>query len=123
MSSGWPDLERDLATWAGGVTSKPFGTFVPATLPASGFIQVVDLSGPDDDVTAFPTFEVNIFHPTRETAWQIADTIRGALRPRTRVGSAIIDSVRTSASPRQVPWDNSNTKKFSATYQLSVRRV
>jgi hypothetical protein len=123
VSSGFPDLERDLAVWAQALTGVPAGSVAPGTIPAGGFIRVVDISGTDDSITASPSFEFSVFHPVRGTGWQISDTIRGAVKPRTRVGAAIIDSVRTSASPRQVPWDNTNTKRFSATYMISVRRV
>lgn len=123
MSSGFPDLERALAEWAQALTGVQAGTVTPPTIPAGGFIRVLDISGPDDDITTSPSFEISVFHSVRGTAWQISDTIRGAVKPRTRVGAAIIDSVRTSASPRQVPWDNTNTKRFSATYMISVRRV
>lgn len=119
----WTDLERDLATFCGGVTGVQYGTNVPAIIPAGGFIRVTDISGPDDGVTAFPSFQVDVFHPVRETALSISRTIQSAVKPRARVGAAIIDTVRTSASPRQVPWDNTNTKRFSATYMISVRRV
>lgn len=119
----WTDLERDLATFLGGVAGVQYGTVAPAIMPAAGFIRVVDISGPDDGVTASPSFEISAFHPNREAGLAISRVIRNAVKPRTRVGAAIIDSVRTSASPRQVPWDNTNTKRFSATYKVSVRRA
>lgn len=121
--SDWTDLEKDLAIYLGGVAGVQYGTVAPATIPAGGFLRVVDISGPDDGVTSSPSFEVSFFHANRDIAVSTSRTIRNAVKPRARVGAAIIDTVRTSASPRQVPWDNTNTKRFSATYKVSVRRA
>lgn len=121
------DVERNLVTW---VKTRPgvvgAGTVAPldmeARLAGGAYVRVANLGGPDDSITDAPTVDVDVFALTRDAARDVAEDIRASLRPRTRAGGAIIDSVRTSVSPRQLPWTNEKIKRFGATYRLGLRR-
>jgi hypothetical protein len=117
----YPDVEKSLAAWAKtvpGVVGS--GTvFKGAQLP---FVRIGKLGGPRGDVTDNPQVDIDVFAATRDQAFAIADEISERLKPRTRAGDAIIDTVRTPVSPRQLPWSNDDIKRVSATYALGLRR-
>ena len=119
----WPVLGNELIDWIpirwAGVKAGLETGELEAKLP---FVRVTKLGGTDDGITDFSRFDFDVFALTVDQANTIADDIRDALKPRTRVGSAIIDTVRTDASPHKVPWDNLKIKRVLATYQISARR-
>jgi len=118
----YPDLEVALSSWLKSQDlATDAGTVTPSVIP-DGFVRVTKGGGTDDTITDSSIIDVDVFHSSRGNAFDMSEAIRDALTPRTRVGSAIIDRVRTGASPRQMPWDNTNIKRFSASYTISVRR-
>jgi hypothetical protein len=119
------DTEAALIEWledsVEGVNNAGIAT--TDTLDASlTFVRVVRIGGQDDGVTDAAVVDIDVFAATRATAFVVAERIRAGLRPRTRAGAAIIDSVRTSVSPRQLPWSNTKIKRYSATYGITLRR-
>jgi len=124
--SGYPDIEKELATWAAArVATTKFGSATPANLDSMlPFVRVVKFAGTRNEVTDFPKVDVEVFAASRDAALAALSTIDAALVPRTRLtpGGAIIDSVRTDVSPRLLPWDNSNIAHAGATYSLGLRR-
>jgi hypothetical protein len=123
----FPDSEMQLAMWikahAPGVVAV--GSSTPLDLESRLiFVRVSRLGGGADLLTDYPQFDVDVFGPSRDAAFNVAGWIQENLVPRTRLtpGGAIIDSVRTNTSPRLLPWDNTKIKRFSATYALGLRR-
>jgi hypothetical protein len=118
----YKDIEANLVAWVKtvpGVVGSGTVLKTDATLP---FVRVAKLGGTDDGITDAPLVDFDVFAATRSQARQIAEEIRDRLRPRIRAGSAIVDSVRTSVSPRSLPWDNSNIQMNGATYAIGLRR-
>lgn len=125
----WPDIERELALWADSQpevshadTVTPDPTRFTALLEAGFVVRVGKLGGTDDGLTDFPRVDIDVFGKKRNATMDFARLFQSRLRPRTRLASAIIDTVRANPSPRQVPWSNDNTIRISATYSLGLRR-
>jgi hypothetical protein len=118
------DIEACLVLWLPTLSLVDHaGNRTPSDLEAKVvFARVIKLGGTDDWITDNPTVDVDVFALSRNAARNAAEQIRTSLRPRVRVGSAIIDSVRTSTSPRELPWSNEKIKRYSATYALGLRR-
>ena len=118
------DIELSLVTWVktlDGIVDA--GNRTPADFTGKLiYVRVVNLGGPDDGITDSPRIDIDVFASGRTAARDAAEMIRTALRPRLRVGSAIIDSVRTVTSPRELPWSNEKIKRYSATYAIGLRR-
>lgn len=124
MSELYQDGEKVLVAWVKTVPGVVgAGTLtkdnLESTLP---FVRVARIGGQDDGVTDSGVYDFDVFAATRQQAWEVAETIRARLRPRTRSGTAIIDAVRTSTAPRTLPWANSNIQRYSATYGITLRR-
>ena len=122
MTTDYRDIEEELIAW---VKTRPSIAGAGVTFKTDSplpFWRVSKIGGTDDGVTDFTLVDVDIFAETRDQAQQISEDIRTHLRPRIRAGSAIVDSVRTSVSPRQLPWDNASVRKFGATYAIGLRR-
>ena len=125
----WPDIEAELIDWLES-TAWPdvhADTVVDASLETrltSGkiVVRVGKIGGTNDGVTAFDRVHIETFALTRGAAMDKAREIEVALRPRTRLMSATIDTVRTDASPHTVPWDNVKIDRVLATYQISSRK-
>lgn len=120
------DIERELAEWAltlPGVAAS--GNRTPANLETRLiFVRWTKIGGTDDAVTDRPLVDCDVFASSRDGARRVAETIRTSLRPRVRLspGGAIIDHVRTSTSPRELPWSNESIMRNSATYSIALRR-
>lgn len=87
------------------------------------FVRVALVAGTDDGITDRGTYDIDVFAATRAAAHGLAERIRTAFigYPH-RVGSAVIDTVYTEQKPQRLPWDDENTRRFGAIYQVSVRR-
>jgi hypothetical protein len=118
------DTELALITWVKTVEGVAHaGSVTDTTLSTKlTFVRVMRIGGQDDGVTDRAVVDIDVLAATRGQAWLVAERIRAGLQPRTRAGAAIIDSVRTSVSPRQLPWSNDNIKRYSATYGITLRR-
>lgn len=124
MSDLYQDTEAALVTWVKtieGVAAAGNAT-TDALSSSLTFVRVMRIGGQDNGITDAAMVDIDVFAATRSAAWAVAERIRAGLRPRTRAGAAIIDSVRTSVSPRQLPWSNDNIKRYSATYGITLRR-
>lgn len=118
------DIELSLVTWVktlDGIVDA--GNRTPSDLLAKLiYVRVTNIGGPRDHLTDSPRVDIDVFAGSRDDARDAAEMIDTALRPRVRVGSAIIDSVRTVTSPRELPWSNEKIKRYSATYAIGLRR-
>lgn len=128
MTTPFPDLEKGLVLWArsqtdlvgaSDTTTPTATTGWPATL---AYVRPVVLGGPGDGVTTAAVVELDVFSRTRNKARDTCAELVERLAPRVRVGSAMIDHVTTRVSPRQLPWDNTEIKRFTATLVITTRR-
>ena len=127
--SRFPDILDELIWWLEHETFDQAGTVTaasktPATWPTIPFLfaRVAVIGGKDDGITDTPLVDVDVFSNTYAAARGLAEDVRQGLRPRVRMRSATIDTVRTDVSPRELPWGNANVRRISATYQISFRR-
>lgn len=122
----FPDIETELLAWLDRefALTVPASTRTPAQWPAAPFVavRVGCFGGRDDGLTDFSLVDIEVFSDTYAAMAQLAEAIRQALVPRTRLASATIDSVRTNRKPHEVPWQGDAVRRSSATYQIAVRR-
>lgn len=126
----FPDVVSALLDWleatfpelaGGGHTGIETPEDLQAQFP---FARVVMVTGADDRITDFGTYDVDVFTATRRESFSLAERIRAALigYPH-RVGDVVLDYVYTESKPRLLEWDEEvSTRRFGATYQVSARR-
>lgn len=87
------------------------------------FVRVTRIGGQDDRFTDFSRVDVEVFSPSRSTAYALAEAIRARLLGYPiPVSGGLIDRVRTETAPFRAPWADPKTHRYLATYQLSARR-
>lgn len=122
----FPDLESAvgaaLADIAGG--EDHWDTLTPADLQQQlPFIRVRRFGGSDDRLTDQARVDIDYFAATRAAAWAGAEAVRQRLISRPlRVGAVVIDQVTTTSGPIEVPWDDPDIRRITATYTASARR-
>lgn len=122
--SDYADIEDELATFITRELGYVAGSIVDVTTEAkakAGVVRVTHFGGPRSALNDYARVEIESFAGTRAKARQMLEDVHDTLLPRARLVSAIIDDVRTDASPHRAPWDNNNVRRFSATYQITVR--
>jgi hypothetical protein len=87
------------------------------------FVRMADIGGNDDGLTDTPLIDIDVFHQTFAQARDLSKGIQVRLLgyPH-RVGSLVIDEVRTAMRPHDVPWDDDRVRRFYSSYQISARR-
>lgn len=96
---------------------------VPNTLEDYPFVRVMRIGGSDNRFTDFPRVDVEVFSPSRQTAYALAEAIRARLLGYPiPVSGGLIDRVRTETAPFRAPWADPKIHRYLATYQLSARR-
>ena len=86
------------------------------------FNRVGRIGGADDQITDRPRITIDTFALTRAQARQIAETIRQRLTSGPLlVGSVVLDKTITLTGPQDIPWSPA-VRRYSASYQVSVRR-
>lgn len=92
-----------------------------AVLPAH---RVTRVGGGDRDyVVDSALLTVDTFGATREAARQRAEQVRSSFivdLPGLTVGQGCVRATDTIHAPIWVPWDNTDIRRFVATYQLTV---
>ena len=129
----FPDIEAAFLDWlkatfpeladAGGkvdlhVGSEPPGPSLDTRLP---FVVARRMGGPDDFFTDYPVIDIDVFGRSRAQAYDLAEGVRTALLAKPRVGGVTIDTVQTRTFMRR-PWENTQIRRWGATYELSARR-
>lgn len=105
-------------------TGRDFPPDLP-TLIANNqvYARVQDIGGNDDGLTDRPLIDVDIFAGSYARARDLARGVQARLLGYPwRVGSTVIDKVRTALRPHAVPWDDDNTFRFYGSYTISARR-
>lgn len=112
----------DQAAWLGNVHRRP-----PGNLASSVPLLVVARFGGADTALTIdqPTVQVDVFASTEDTAEQLGETVRAALRtrlPRYVHGGAVVGRVGTLSAPQLIPWSAASVYRTSARYQLTVHQ-
>ena len=103
-------------------------TEVPANLAdVVPLIQVSRFGGSDDTiVTDAANIDVDTFGATRDEARSLGGQVRSALRlhlPGYAAGGGAVQSVTTISAPRWVPYDNTNLRRFVASYRITIHSI
>ncbi len=92
-------------------------------------IAVERFGGADDTITLDQAnVDVDVFHVSRAAAKTLAEQVRKALRvtlPATTfadvtLGSVTVSRVQTISAPSIAPWDNSQLRRATAAYRISL---
>lgn len=86
-------------------------------------IRVRCIGGGDNRISDHPRVDVETFAGTRAVAWPLAETIRQRLisGPQ-RTTHGVIDRATTEVGPQEIPYDDPDVRRVTATYRLSTRR-
>lgn len=119
------DAEYVIRGWlevhTGVITVTETDNDLAANLPQ---LQVVRIGGGDDGVVLDrPTFSVHAYAATRDAARKLALTARTALYAARGVvfEGAVVTRVATIGGPAWTPYSNTNLRRFTATYQVSIK--
>lgn len=86
-------------------------------------IRVRVVGGSDDRISDHPRVDVETFGPTRAVSKPLAETIRQRLLAGGhRTAHGVIDRATTEVGPQEIPYDDPDVRRWSATYRLSTRR-
>ncbi len=109
------ELFSDLAT-TGTVTP-------PSLLTSLPFVRVTRIGGLDTRLFDTARVDVDSFGATRAVSYDLAEACRQRLLSYPQVTAAgVIDLVVTNAGPHEVPWGDTNVRRFTASYSISARR-
>lgn len=116
------DIEAALVPWLNIATSVRCVTELPANLAdAVPIIEITRIGGADDvqSIDA-ATVDVTCYSGNRINARALAYRVQGILR--LAAGSAVTGGVllrvRTISAPSWQPYDDTNVRRFGATYQV-----
>lgn len=104
------------------------GVEYPADLASRlPYAAIERIGGPRTRLNDYPLLDVEVFASSRTQAESLSERIDALLLgyPHSvMVGTrhVAIDSVTPLTTPRRIPWDDANVRRFGATYQFSVRR-
>lgn len=87
------------------------------------FVRVARVGGPDNVIDDYPLVDVDVFAATRAVAAPLAERLRQRLLAGPhRTPAGVIDRVRTTSGPVQLPWADPGIRRFGATYRAAMRR-
>lgn len=101
-------------------TETPSGVGFAAAITAGGIIRVVGGPGANNRTLERALVDVDCFAADRDLARALAERVRDwfmALSHTIRGGVAFT-LVETTMRPHWLPWDNTDVRRFGATYQL-----
>lgn len=105
---------------------KVFREPPPNLSHAIPLVTVARFGGGDDAlVIDQQRIQVDVFASTADTAEQLGEDLRTALRlhlPRYTFGGAVVGRVQTMSAPQLVPWAASGIFRSAARYQLTVHQ-
>ena len=122
------DVERLLVTWLGSRLNCRVVTDLPANLEKQvPLLQIGRYGGSDIRPGLDVAFlDVDAYGPDRGSAVALAEKARHALRftlPNTQVDGAVFTRVDTIDAPSFRPYDNTDLRRFGASYRLIVHIV
>lgn len=130
------DVEAPLNQWGHSTLGFRFVTELPAGLlgilgtaadPGTPVVQLVRVGGPTDDNNPRfdrPTLAVDAFGYDRASAKATAWAVHGALRtvlPGLTLDGLTVCKVQTITAPHWIAYDDTNLRRFNASYQLHVK--
>lgn len=124
--SRWPGLVKPLiAHVRQGTGGKRTGSSVPADVETlEAFIRIARGPGTDDLTTDAPLVDVETFGPNYEAAETLAEDVREIFHalPGRKIGTVLVDRVRTVMSPSEVDYGNPGTVRLVASYRIEYRK-
>jgi hypothetical protein len=107
------------------VTELPAG--LGAVVAVTPVIQVTRFGGSDDLlVLDDANIDVDTFDVGRDKARALGELVRSALRfdlPGVSQDGGFVAAVSTINAPRWVPYDNTDLRRFVASYRITVRSI
>ncbi|MCW2904925.1 MAG: hypothetical protein JWO67_7190 [Streptosporangiaceae bacterium] len=119
----FPDVEQVLMDLFADLAATVV-TFLPADLQQRlPLVRVRRLGGGDDKWTDQPRVDVEVYAADRAAGMPLAKLLQQRLISRpNRTAHGVIDRAGTEVGPREVPYDDPDTRLFTATYRVSLRR-
>lgn len=118
------DVEAMLVTYINTRRGVRTVTELPADLSSLPVVQVRRIAGGDRDVVIdTPIVDVDVFHVDRSTAHILAEQIRTDFRTNLtgyKSGTGVVALVETINGPYWVPYDNTNLRRYTASYRVTV---
>lgn len=128
----FPDVEQALMDLLQDLVVEPddVGVIIPVDLqarvlgdPTRHVIRVRVIGGNDSRFIDFSRVDIETFGPDRATTLPLAETIRQRLISKPRATAfGVIDRAETEVRPQEIPYEDSDIRRISATYRLSMRR-
>lgn len=98
----------------------------PNLVTAVPFVTVARIGGLDQAVVVDrPRVQVDVFASTDDTAEQLGEQLRTALRtglPHFMHGGAVVTAVATLSGPRLLAWSKSQVSRSTARYEIAVHQ-
>lgn len=99
-------------------------TETPSDMTVLPVVKVVGLGGPMQRLNlGRPAVDIEAYDSTRAAASTLADQIHDAMLFQIRglISGANVEAVRTVSSPAFRPYDDTNLRRFGATYQIFLK--
>lgn len=109
-------MAASAVAWRSLVTETPASFTIP-------IVQVERIGGASRFTLDQPRVDITTFAPDRQSSLNLAEQVRMLMEqtlPGTRVGSASFGAVFCDSGPSWAPWDNTNVRRFVASYQMAV---
>lgn len=124
----YKDVERLLVQWLGQQLNCRVVTDLPADLQTQVPLLQIQRAGGADTRPGldFVGLDVDAYGPNRGSAVALAENARYALRfrlPGVQLDGAVFARVDTTEAPSFRPYDNTDLRRFGATYRLIVHIV
>lgn len=124
----FPDVEDAVVELLAGLGTS--GTQLPVDLKVSApFHLVYRFAGRDDRITDSAVIGIDTFAATRAIALPLAEQVRQRLLAAPHVvtlpggaGVVVIDNVSTSEAPHEVPYGDSDVRRWVSSYTVTLRR-
>lgn len=105
---------------------KVFREVPPNLVQAVPLVTVVRFGGADEAPTVDkPVMQIDVFASTADSAEELAEDLRTALRtklPHRVFNGAVVTRVATFSGPQLLPWASSNVWRVSARYQIALHQ-
>ena len=105
---------------------KVFREVPPNLLQAMPLLTVARFGGTDEKIVIDkPAVQIDVFASSADTAEDLAEDLRTALRiklPRFEYEGAVVAGVGTLSGPQLLPWGATNVWRVSARYQIVIHQ-
>lgn len=122
----WPALEAVAVRRLQGLTGARVGTDLPPAVESlpSGFIRVSRGPGGDDGITDDPMLDVEAFHTSRISAWDLIEAARQSLLGLggSAVEGDLVDRVATATGPSFVFY-GPHVSRYVMALRVALRRA